>query len=87
MCAVLQEIALNADFFNFFKTTPASVMKRFKANGVSLMSDFYRASLEMAWLRLCRITNESTETENCYQRLNRELRWLWNSVYMDMLTT
>ena len=47
------------------------------------MSDFHRASLIMAWLRLCRITNKSTETENCYQSLNRELRWLWNSVYIN----
>ena len=46
------------------------------------MSDFHRASLEMAWLRLCRITNESTEIENCYSGLNREFRWLWNSVYV-----
>ena len=45
------------------------------------MSDFHRAPLEMAWLRLCRITNESTEIENCYSSLNKELRWLWNSVY------
>ena len=45
------------------------------------MSDFHRASPEMAWLRICRITNESTETKNCYYSLNRELRWLWNSVY------
>ena len=58
MCAVLQE--------NAFKMAPVSVMKRFKANGASLMSDFHRASSEMAWLRLCRITNESAETENCY---------------------
>ena len=62
--------------------TPASVMQRFKANGASHMSDFHRAPLEMAWLRLCRITNESTEIENCYSSLNRELRWLWNSVYI-----
>ena len=62
--------------------TPASVMKRLKAAGASLTSDFRRASLEMAWLRLCRITNESTETEICYACLNRELRWLWNSVYI-----
>ena len=41
--------------------TPASVMKRFKANGASLMSDFHRASLKMAGRRLCRITNESTK--------------------------
>ena len=61
--------------------TPASVMKRFKANGASRMSDFHRASLKMAWLPLCRITNESTAIENCYYSLNRELRWLWNSVY------
>ena len=47
------------------------------------MSDFHRVSPEMAWLRICRITNESTETENCYESLNRELRWLWNSVYDD----
>ena len=47
------------------------------------MSDFRRAPLEMAWLRLCQITNESTEIENCYSSLNRELRWLWNSVYKD----
>ena len=62
--------------------TPASVMKRFKANGASLMSDLHRASLKMAWGRLCRITNESNETENCYSSLNRKLRWLWNSVYV-----
>ena len=61
--------------------TPASVIKRVKANGASLMSDVHNASLEMAWLRLCRITHESTESENCYSSLNRELRWLWNSVY------
>ena len=36
----------------------------------------------MAWLRLRRIANKSTETGNCYQCLKRELRWLWNSVYM-----
>ena len=48
------------------------------------MSDFHRAYLEMAWLRLCRITNESTEPENCYLSLNRELRWLWNSVYIKV---
>ena len=46
------------------------------------MSDFHRASLEMAWLYLYQITNESTKTENCYSSLNRELRWLWNSVYI-----
>ena len=47
------------------------------------MSDFHRTPLEMAWLRLCRITNESTEIENCYSSLNRELCWLWNSVYLS----
>ena len=46
-------------------------MKRLKANEASLMSDFHRASLEMAWLRLCQITNGSTEIENCYSSLNR----------------
>ena len=61
--------------------TPASVMKRFQANGSSLMSVFHKASPKMARLRPCRITIESTEIENCYQRLNRELRWLWNSVH------
>ena len=55
-------------------------MKRFKANGASRMSDFHKASPEIARLRLYRITNESTETENCYQSLNRERHWLWNSV-------
>ena len=48
------------------------------------MSDFHRASLEMDWLHLCRITNESTEIENCYSSLSRELRWLWNSVYIKV---
>ena len=57
-------------------------MKRFKANGASLRSDFHKTSPEMARLRLCQITNESTETEICYQSLNRELRWMWNSVYI-----
>ena len=59
-------------------------MKLFEANGASLMFDFHRASLEMAWLCLCRITNESTQTENCYFSLNRELRWLWNSVIVEI---
>ena len=63
--------------------TPASVMKRIKANGASLRSDFHKASPETARLRLCLILNELTETENCYQSLNRELRWLWNSVYNE----
>ena len=45
------------------------------------MSDFHRESRQMACLDLCRITNESNGTENCYESLNRELRWLWNSVY------
>ena len=39
-------------------------MKRLKADGASLMSDFHKTSPKMAWLRLCRITNESTETES-----------------------
>ena len=60
---------------------PASVMKRFNANGASIKSDFHRASPEMALLRLCQITNESTQTENCCYSLNRELRRLWNSEY------
>ena len=59
-----KKIAGNADFFNFLKWPLCQVMKQFKANGTSLMSDFHRASPKMAWLRLCRITNESTETEN-----------------------
>ena len=46
------------------------------------MSAFHRASQEMAWLRLCRFTNESTETDNCYLNLNREFRWLWYSVHV-----
>ena len=48
-------------------------MKRLKANQASLVSDFHRASPEMTWLRLYGITNESTEIENCYSSLNREL--------------
>ena len=80
ICAVLQENRLKCCFLELLKTTPASVMKRFKANEASLVSDFHRASLEMPWLRLYRITNESTEIENCYLSLNRELRGLWNSV-------
>ena len=53
-------------FLYFFKMTNASDMKRFEANGASRVSDFHRVSPKMAWLRLCRITNESTETGNCY---------------------
>ena len=41
------------------------------------MSDFHRAFLEMAWLRLCQLRNETTEIENCYSSLNRVLRWLY----------
>ena len=47
------------------------------------MSNFHRAFLKMAWLHLCRNTNELTGAENCYLSLNRELRWLWNSVYVN----
>ena len=46
------------------------------------MPDFHRTSPKMAWLRQCRITNKSTETENCYKGFNRELRLVWNSVYI-----
>ena len=45
------------------------------------MSGFHRASLKMALLRLCRITNASSETENYYSNLNGELRRLSSSVY------
>ena len=55
-------------------------MKQFKENEASLVSDFHRASPEMTGLRLYRITNESTNIENSYSSLNRELRWLWNSM-------
>ena len=48
ICAALQENRLKCRFLSLFKTTPASVMKRFKGNGASLMFDFYRASLGMA---------------------------------------
>ena len=65
-----------------FKNDPC-VSHEAIVNSASLMSDFYRASPKMAWLRLFRITNESTETENRYSSLNRELRWLWNSVYIN----
>ena len=67
--------------------TPASVLKRLKANRASLVSDFHRASPKMAWLRLRRIAIKSTETENCYQSLNRDLHWLWNSVYYHSSTS
>ena len=43
------------------------------------MSDVHRASRKLALLRLCRITNDSTETENGYSGLNDEFRMLWNS--------
>ena len=46
------------------------------------MSDFHRASQIVALLHICRITNASNANENCYLKLNRELRWLRNSVYM-----
>ena len=81
ICGVLQANRLKCCFLELFKMTPALVRKRFKANGVSLMSDCHKASLNMAWQRLCRITNESTEIKNCYSSLKRKLRWLWNSVY------
>ena len=38
-------------------------MKQLKANGARIMSDFHGASPKMACLRLCRITNELTETK------------------------
>ena len=47
-------------------------MKRFKAKEASLMSGFNKASPKMARLCLCRITNESTETESCHQSLHRD---------------
>ena len=60
-------------------------MKRFCQSEKSLTSDFQRASLKLTWQRLCRITNELTDLlKNCYSSLNRELRWLWNSVYVNI---
>ena len=50
------------------------------------MSDFHRVSLEMALLRLFRIKNESPEIENVYLSSSRELRWLWNSIYILLVT-
>ena len=32
------------------------------------------------------MTNESTEIENCYSSLSRELHWLWNSVYIAAIS-
>ena len=46
------------------------------------MSDFQSTPLKMALLRLCRITNELTETDNCYSILNRQMPWVRNSVYI-----
>ena len=59
---------------SLFLNNPVSVIKRLKANGKKLMSDFRRSSLQMDWLQLhiCRITNESTVTK---KKLNGELRW------------
>ena len=37
------------------------------------MSSFHRASLKMAWLRICRITNESTETDFCLLKLKHRV--------------
>ena len=43
-------------------------MKRFKANGASLMSDFHRTSLEMALLRVLRVTVWHHKASNCDPR-------------------
>ena len=40
---------------------------------------------DLAWLCLCRITNELTETKNLYSSFKRELCWLWNSVYNEFV--
>ena len=48
------------------------------------MSDFHKTSPEMARLRLCRITNESIETENCYQSLNRVALAVELSLYVEL---
>ena len=48
-------------------------MKRFLANVKSLMSDFQWASPKMVWLRLYRITIESTETKSCYSNASSSI--------------
>ena len=50
---MMKKIASNA-----FKMTFASVIKRLQAAERSLMSGFYRAFPNMAWLHLRRITND-----------------------------
>ena len=48
ICEVLEENRLKCLFLQLFKMTPASVLKRFKANGASRMSDFHKAFPKMA---------------------------------------
>ena len=46
-------------------------MKRFKANRASLRSVFHRASPEIAWIRLSRITNEYRLKPKCLLKFKR----------------
>ena len=76
MCTVFARKS-SKQLISLFLKNPASAKKHYYANRKKTLSLIF-----IAWLRLCRITNESTETDNNYESLIGELRWLWNSVYL-----
>ena len=72
-CTLLQENWLKWWFLSLFKVTSLSIMKQFLANETNLMSDIQQSPFKITWLQLCRITNESTETENNYSSLKMKV--------------
>ena len=54
MCTVWQENLLKCWFLYLFKTTTASLMKRFQTNELSLVSDFHRSAPKMVKVFLVR---------------------------------
>ena len=69
--------------------TSVSVVKHFLVNEKSQACPIFTEhhSIKMAWLHLCLITNESSETKHNNSSLNRELRWLLNSVRFNVQRT
>ena len=69
-------------FFQILQNHPSFSYEAFHANAKILMSGLQMPSLQMVCLSLCQMPNQSTKNEHNDSRLNGELSWLWNSVYI-----
>ena len=50
-----------------------------------LTVDIHRSSLQIVWLHICGISDESTETTKGDLIFSDELCWLWNSKYVHFI--